>query len=609
MTQGSDLDKGGTTFGGSSSEDSQAAVQQLQDIVQQASNQSPAATATVERWKPLLQSPWFRKCLPSLAASLLLYSLMFGWWGSVVIVSLITIHEMGHWVWMKVNKCDPQPPMYVPLLGAFVMMKQPPDDEATTAWVALAGPLVGGTGAAIMYAAGMLLNDPWLVVGGTLGFLLNLTQLLPARPFDGGLVVSAISRYILIPGMLALITMAVTSRSPLLFLLSLLSIISYFHKPTRPAPKLEYNGKAKTIAELERELMTSDQTLASLSGSKASAANQSTKAPQSKLIPATIRQRWAIGTSYVVLAGVLSVLMVASTLQISSNLRHYASVGVDCLTNLLRMKEQSGLLANRSYMYALQNNFPAAEQDIKRALTVNSRDHDAYYLRATYKVLQGQKNQSVANDLLKSSEVSKRESQDAWNSTSALLLCGYYDEALRSCRQLSPSVAAGVKGVVLDQTGHWEEAAAYYDQAVTAANKPIHWGPRLRRAYYYLNTSQFDKAKSDLAILNKLPLRPSMIVLFQGWCDLKDGKLESAVQAADKVLGNKIEDIDLLQSNYLAIASHRLKAEVYARQALHEANASVADNYRRMAASEREKSEKIPGFGSTYIPRGVESWQ
>src|SRR6185437_5801759 len=135
MTQGSDLDKGSTTFGAGSSAESQAAVQKLQDIVEQAQSSSNMTTAgesqlaanespLAERWKPVLQSSWVRKFLPTLSLSLVLYSVMFGWWGGLVIMTLITIHEMGHWIWMRANNCDPQAPVYVPLLGAFVLMRQ-----------------------------------------------------------------------------------------------------------------------------------------------------------------------------------------------------------------------------------------------------------------------------------------------------------------------------------------------------------------------------------------------------------------------------------------------------------------------------------------------------
>src|SRR6478735_683074 len=81
---------------------------------------------------------------------------------------------------------------FVSFLGAFVTHRQ-----ASAPWrgalIALAGPFVGGLGAAAVWAVGSLQNTIWLVVLANIGFLLNAFNLLPIGFLDGGTVFRSIS--------------------------------------------------------------------------------------------------------------------------------------------------------------------------------------------------------------------------------------------------------------------------------------------------------------------------------------------------------------------------------------------------------------------------------
>ena len=63
-----------------------------------------------------------------------------------------------------------------------------------SALVALAGPFVGGLGAAAVWALGSAQDTIWLVVLANIGFLLNAFNLLPIGFLDGGTVFQAISQ-------------------------------------------------------------------------------------------------------------------------------------------------------------------------------------------------------------------------------------------------------------------------------------------------------------------------------------------------------------------------------------------------------------------------------
>lgn len=154
------------------------------------------------------------------------YSMFFGWPYAVMIVLLLLIHEGGHFIFMKYFGLEPKLPVFIPFFGAYVAMTKTPPDQAVDAWVSLAGPLVGGVSSAAFYFIGVMQNIPFLMAAGSTGCLLNLMQLLPAKPFDGGFVVNAIARWVLIPGVFMVFIAAALLHSPLFFLLGIFSAYS-----------------------------------------------------------------------------------------------------------------------------------------------------------------------------------------------------------------------------------------------------------------------------------------------------------------------------------------------------------------------------------------------
>jgi Zn-dependent protease len=99
-----------------------------------------------------------------------------------------------------------------------------PPDAVTRAWVAFAGPLIGGVCSAAMYWGGGQLNNGWLMAAGSFGFMLNLLQLIPAKPLDGGFVVLAISRWLILPGSILLCAVALMFHSILFGIIGIFSL-------------------------------------------------------------------------------------------------------------------------------------------------------------------------------------------------------------------------------------------------------------------------------------------------------------------------------------------------------------------------------------------------
>jgi Zn-dependent protease len=84
-------------------------------------------------------------------------------------------------------------PTFIPFFGAFVTVRQGGIAPWRSALISLAGPFVGGLGAAAVWAAGSAQNTTWLVVLANIGFLLNAFNLLPIGFLDGGTVFRSIS--------------------------------------------------------------------------------------------------------------------------------------------------------------------------------------------------------------------------------------------------------------------------------------------------------------------------------------------------------------------------------------------------------------------------------
>jgi Zn-dependent protease len=126
--------------------------------------------------------------------SFAVYSLWFkSWQFGLGFVLLILVHELGHVVEARRQGVPVTLPTFIPFIGAFVTVRQGGIAPWRSALISLAGPFVGGLGAAAVWAAGSAQNTTWLVVLANIGFLLNAFNLLPIGFLDGGTIFRSIS--------------------------------------------------------------------------------------------------------------------------------------------------------------------------------------------------------------------------------------------------------------------------------------------------------------------------------------------------------------------------------------------------------------------------------
>jgi Zn-dependent protease len=159
----------------------------------------------------------------TVAASMLVSIAAYTWiWGlpfAIGFVVLILVHEMGHVIELRRQGVPASAPLFIPFLGAVIGMRQLPDDAWKEAKVALAGPILGSLGAAAFLVAGTATDSDLLRALAFVGFFLNLFNLIPVVPLDGGRAVGALHPAIWLFGLLIVVGLAVVRPNPILILI------------------------------------------------------------------------------------------------------------------------------------------------------------------------------------------------------------------------------------------------------------------------------------------------------------------------------------------------------------------------------------------------------
>ncbi len=157
----------------------------------------------------------------SMLVSIVAYQLIFGWPFAVGFVLLLLVHEMGHVFQLRREGIEASAPMFIPFLGAVVAAKSMGDDAGAEARVGLAGPVLGSIASLVPLGIYLATGEEFWRALAYIGFFLNLFNLLPVLPLDGGRAMAALSPKVWLAGMAALIVMAVLFPNPILILIIL----------------------------------------------------------------------------------------------------------------------------------------------------------------------------------------------------------------------------------------------------------------------------------------------------------------------------------------------------------------------------------------------------
>ena len=166
---------------------------------------------------------------------ILVYMQLWGWAFGVGFVLLLLVHETGHLIVAKKFGLKVGAPVFIPFMGAFIALKEAPRNAWMEACVGIGGPLLGSLGALVCHALGEFFAAPIFVALGWFGYFLNLFNLTPVGMLDGGRIVTALSRWLWLPGFALLVWFGWKFPNFIIWLIVLLSlprIYSLFRKRT-----------------------------------------------------------------------------------------------------------------------------------------------------------------------------------------------------------------------------------------------------------------------------------------------------------------------------------------------------------------------------------------
>ncbi len=168
------------------------------------------------------------------SASMLLsvgaYALIWGFPFAVGFVALLFLHEMGHYIQLRREGVKPSGMLFIPFLGAVIGAKSLGGSAIAEARVGLAGPVLGSlAAAALIPVAALTGNDMFQALAFT-GFFLNLFNLLPVVPLDGGRAMAAMAPWMWFLGIGLLTALAFAFPNPIIFLILLFGALETYRR-------------------------------------------------------------------------------------------------------------------------------------------------------------------------------------------------------------------------------------------------------------------------------------------------------------------------------------------------------------------------------------------
>jgi Zn-dependent protease len=157
----------------------------------------------------------------SMLVSIAAYQLLFGWAFSVGFVLLLLLHELGHVIQLRREGVEASAPMFIPFLGAVIAAKSMGKDAAAEARVGLAGPILGTIATLVPLGIWLATGEEFWQALAYIGFFINLLNLLPVLPLDGGRAMAALSPWVWFAGYAGLIALTIFFPNPILILVLL----------------------------------------------------------------------------------------------------------------------------------------------------------------------------------------------------------------------------------------------------------------------------------------------------------------------------------------------------------------------------------------------------
>jgi Zn-dependent protease len=180
------------------------------------------------------------------------YALLWGWKFGAGFVALLFIHEMGHYVQLRREGVKPSGMVFIPFLGAAVGTRSLGGSALAEARVGLAGPIVGSLATAALLPIAASTDSDFLRALAFTGFFLNLFNLLPVVPLDGGRAMAAMAPWMWFLGLAAMLTLVFVAPNPILILIVLLGGFETFRRWQERGTAVEGNADYYKVAPRHR---------------------------------------------------------------------------------------------------------------------------------------------------------------------------------------------------------------------------------------------------------------------------------------------------------------------------------------------------------------------
>lgn len=165
----------------------------------------------------------------TMSLSAILYGFAFGsWYFAVGFVLLLLVHEYGHVIAMWRKGVHASVPVFIPFLGAAIFAEIPKKKE-DEAYIGYGGPVLGTIGALVCIIVAFALQQgsfqsTLLHILGNVGLFINLFNLIPARPLDGGRILHPLGNGVVYCGFTMLLALALATGDLFFVFIALLSV-------------------------------------------------------------------------------------------------------------------------------------------------------------------------------------------------------------------------------------------------------------------------------------------------------------------------------------------------------------------------------------------------
>ena len=126
---------------------------------------------------------------------------------------------MGHAMAIRMKGIRAGAPVFIPFVGAIITMKDHPKDVKVESFIAYGGPLAGAVAATICYSLFKEWGNPLFLVLAYIGFMMNLFNLIPFSPLDGGRIIAAVSTKIWGAGLVFVLLFILKTHNPILLMI------------------------------------------------------------------------------------------------------------------------------------------------------------------------------------------------------------------------------------------------------------------------------------------------------------------------------------------------------------------------------------------------------